>query len=113
MHPTTVEYGAGGVIREQIEGLRARLLAPAAAGATEEQLLADLVRDPAGPAFAVVVHRHGGMVWGVCRRFLRNYHDAEHAFQATFLVLFERARTLASVTQLGGWLHEVARCVAR
>ena len=84
-------------------------------GMTDGQLL-DRFRaggdSAAGPAFAALVERHGPMVLGVCRRVLEDDHLAEDAFQATFLVLVRRGRSLRAGDALGGWLHRVAQRVA-
>ena len=63
-------------------------------------------------AFAALVERHGPMVLRVCRVVLRDSHDAQDAFQATFLVLIRRARSLWVRDSLGPWLHRVAYRVA-
>ena len=85
-------------------------------GLTDGQLLALFAshRDEAGEAaFAALVARHGAMVLSVCRGVLGDAHDAEDAFQATFLVLAKKIRSIRDPDLLGNWLYGVARRTAQ
>ena len=68
--------------------------------------------DLAEVAFAVLVERHGPMVLRVCRGALRDAHQAEDAFQATFLILARKARSIRKGGSVASWLYGVARRVA-
>ena len=84
-------------------------------GLSDEQLLERFAAQSEADrqiAFEAIVRRHGPMVLGVCRRVLRNDHDAEDAFQATFMVLALRAGMVRKRNSLGPWLHGVAARIA-
>jgi RNA polymerase sigma factor (sigma-70 family) len=81
-------------------------------GLTDAQLLTRFVAERDEGAFAALVDRHGPLVLGVCRRVLRDHHDAEDAFQATFLALARKAPSLRRREAVAGWLYEVAYCAA-
>lgn len=91
-----------------IQRLRRAVLLQDGAARTDGQLLEDYISRRDEAALAALVFRHGPMVWGVCRRVLSNYHDAEDAFQATFLVLVRKASSIASRELLANWLYGVA-----
>jgi RNA polymerase sigma factor (sigma-70 family) len=99
-------------LREVIQHLRRAVLLREGADLTDGQLLECFVSCQEAAALEALVRRHGPMVWGVCQRTLRNHHDAEDAFQATFLVLVRKAASIYPRAKVGNWLYGVAHQTA-
>jgi RNA polymerase sigma factor (sigma-70 family) len=91
-----------------VRALRTLFEAGSFGGLSDGQLLDRFVALREGAVFEAILLRHGPMVWGVCRRVLRDHHDAEDAFQATFLVLARKASSVMPREMLGNWLYGVA-----
>ena len=98
-----------GIVLQQIQRLYS---GGSAAGLSDASLLDRFASERDEDAFAALVARHGPMVLCVCRGLVREQADAEDAFQATFLILARRVRSLRVRGSLGGWLHRVAHRVA-
>lgn len=94
-----------------VQQLRRATLHQDGAGLTDGQLLESFLSRRDEAAMEALVRRHGPMVWGVCRRLL-NHHDAEDAFQATFLVLVRKAASVVPREMVANWLYGVARQTA-
>jgi RNA polymerase sigma factor (sigma-70 family) len=103
---------AAGQMDKLVEYIRRVASKQDAAGRLDGDLVKRYVTRHDEAAFETLVRRHGPMVLGVCRRVLRNQHDAEDAFQATFLVLVRKAATLRSPAMIGNWLFGVAHRTA-
>ena len=52
------------------------------------------------------------MVLRVCQQILRDEHDSQDAFQATFLLLVRKAGTVRNKASVASWLYGVAHRVA-
>jgi RNA polymerase sigma factor (sigma-70 family) len=95
--------------------IRTLFTAGTVGGLTDKELLERFTArdgDGAELAFASLVERHGPMVLRVCRAVLRDAHEAEDAFQATFLILALKAGSIRARDSLTSWLYCVAYNVA-
>jgi RNA polymerase sigma factor (sigma-70 family) len=81
---------------------------PGADPRTDRHLLRRFAAEGEEAAFAALVLRHGPLVLSVCRRLLGDAHDAEDAFQATFLLLARQAGAIRKPDSLASWLYGVA-----
>jgi RNA polymerase sigma factor (sigma-70 family) len=95
-----------------IQFLRSALL-PERAELTDGQLLERFLSRQETAALEALVQRHAPMVWRVCRHVLHDDHDAEDAFQATFLVLVRKAASIRPAAKVVNWLYGVAHQTAR
>ena len=80
---------------------------------TDAELLRRYAADRDEAAFVVLLRRHASLVWSVCRRATVDLHEAEDAFQATFLVLAAKAKAIRRPELLHNWLYGVAARIAR
>ena len=106
---------ASNVSGAAFRSIRALFTAGTVGGLTDRELLEGFTSrdgDDAELAFASLVERHGPMVLRVCRTVLRDAHEAEDAFQATFLILALKARSIRGRDSLTSWLYQrgLQRC---
>src|SRR5262249_39218280 len=99
---------AGTPINPALQFVRGVAAAYDPGGDPDRLLLERFVNEADGNAFQVLIRRHGPQVMSVCTRVLGNESDAEDAFQATFLVLVRKARSLRAPGSLAPWLYGVA-----
>src|SRR5262249_39002313 len=88
------------------------MVAETLADQSDRQLVERFLAGQVEAVFEAIVRRHGAMVYRVCWRVLQHHQDAEDAFQATFLVLAQRLRTVRKHASLASWLHGVAHRLA-
>src|SRR5215472_11368376 len=85
---------------------------PFLAETADGELLERFVTHHEEAAFAALLHRHGPMVLSVCRRALAREQDREDVFQAVFLLLARKARSIRKRESVGSWLHSVVHRLA-
>src|SRR5262249_46788322 len=102
-----VASGGAGCRHYPIEGWRMgprRIARSMAESLNDATLLQQFVTDREEAAFVALVRRHGPRVERICRRILRNEHDVEDVFQATFLVLARKAAGIPWRESVSPWI---------
>jgi len=99
---------ADGKLGSVLHYIRRWAAGPGGAGPSDGQLLDRFVSQRDEEAFGVLLERHGRLVFNVCRRILHDTHSAEDAFQATFLVLAQKANSIRRLESVASWLYGVA-----
>jgi RNA polymerase sigma factor (sigma-70 family) len=97
-----------GALTDVLQHIRRLAIGAEVRGLEDRQLLERFLNRRDERAFEALVGRHGPLVLGVCRRFLTDALDVEDAFQATFLVLLRKGRSIGRRELLAGWLYGVA-----
>jgi RNA polymerase sigma factor (sigma-70 family) len=103
---------ADGRLRTVINQLRRLMGRQTGCALTDSQLLENYTARRDDASFEVLVWRHGTMVLSLCQRVLRDSHDAEDAFQATFLVFARKAGSIGKRDAVASWLYKVAYRIA-
>jgi RNA polymerase sigma factor (sigma-70 family) len=103
---------AGEQLHTVIEHLRRVVYFDSGSVLSDAALLERFLASRDQAAFELLMWRHGAMVWGLCRRILRQPQDAEDAFQATFLALVRKSGDISKRESLGSWLYKVAYRIA-
>jgi RNA polymerase sigma factor (sigma-70 family) len=106
------EFMADGQLRSAMQHLRRLMGRPNSSALSDAQLLDNFVNRGDEASFEVLVWRHGTLVLSLCRRILRDSHEAEDAFQAVFLILARKAASIGKRQAVASWLYKVAFRVA-
>src|SRR5882724_10015672 len=101
--PNAVFSGGRSMLASAAPSLLQHVRRLAATASSDEQLLADFLARRSDEAFAALLGRHGPMVLNVCRRILHDAYAAEDVFQATFLLLADRAGAIRRRSSLAGF----------
>ena len=78
------------------------------ASQSDAELLKRFAKTRDERVFEELMERYGRLVMTICLRALQNQYDAEDVFQATFLVLAEKAGKIKKRESLPSWLSGVA-----
>lgn len=100
-------------LSQQLQRLTRGMAADMLGSLSDQELIDRFLVSKDEAAFEAMVRRHGPMAYRVCWRVLQQDQDVEDAFQATFLLLAQKLRSVRKHHSLASWIHGVAVRVAR